>query len=128
MHGLNVRFDVIRLSFIDDAGGGAVETGTVVASSVPGRIDVKLPSQLSLEQGLETPVVADVILRPRPRTLTVRARDQILLVSPASHVNYNERFRVEGEVVSTSMHALDRLHFLRFRASRIEETRTEVLI
>jgi len=128
MHGLNVRFDVIRVGFMDDDVGGAVETGTVVGSSIPGRIDVKLPSQLSLEQGLEAPLIADVILRPMPGTLTIRERDQLLLVSPVGHVNYNQRWRIEGEVVSSSMHAKDRGHFLRFRATRVERTRTEALM
>jgi hypothetical protein len=128
MEGLNVRFNVIRMAFQDDDVGGAVETGTVVATNQRGRLDLLLPTQLSLEQGLETPLMADVILRPMPRTLIVKERDQVLLVAPTAHANYNQTWRVEGQVVPTSMHALDRNHFLRFRATRIEENRTEALI
>jgi len=128
MEGLNVRFDIVRMSFIDDDVGGSVETGTVVASNVRGRIDLLLPTQIGLEQGLEKTMIADVILRPLPGSLIVKERDQILLVSPVSHIHYNDRWRVEGEVTSTSMHAKDRNHFLRFRASRIQENRTEALI
>ncbi len=128
MQGLNVKFDIIRLSYFDDDVGGAVESGTTVASSVPGRIDLIQPSQQSLEVGLEVPIMADFFIRPRPGTLTIFPNDQILLVSPVDHPNYNQRFRVEGEVRSSSMHSKNRNQFLRVRGTRVERTRTEALM
>jgi hypothetical protein len=128
MEGLNVRFDIYRLSYIDDDVGGAVETGTVVASNIPGRISVMAPSQQSLEMGFETPLVADIYLRPRPGTLTINENDQILLIAPVDHINYNQRFRIEGEAQSSSMHAKNRNQFIKLRCSRIDRTRTESLM
>ncbi len=128
MQGLNVRFDIIRLSYIDDDVGGSVETGTVVASSIPGRISVLAPSVQSLEMGIETPAIADIFLRPRPGTLTITENDQVLLVSPLDHVNYNQRWRIAGEVVSSSMHSKDRNQFIKLRGTRIDSTRTESLM
>ena len=128
MEGLNVRFDIIRLSYFDDDVGGAVESGTTVASTIPGRIDLIQPSQQSLEVGLEVPIMADIFLRPRPGTLTIFENDQVLLVWPADHPNYNQRFRVEGEVRSSSMHPKNRNQFLRVRGTRVERTRTEALM
>ncbi len=127
MEGLNARFDVVRLTFQSDDVGGAVETGTFIARNVPGRLDVSMPSQQSLEQGLETTVIGNFILRPRPGTLTILERDQLILVRPIDHINFNQYWRIEGEVVSSSMHAKDRNQFLRMRGTRIERTRTEVL-
>jgi hypothetical protein len=128
MQGLNVRFDIVRLSYIDDDVGGAVETGTFVARSVPGRIHVLPPSTQSLEAGIESPAIADIFMRPRPGTLTIAANDQIVLVSPLNHVNYNQRWRIEGQVRSASMHAMDRNQVYRLRVTRIDTTRTESLM
>jgi hypothetical protein len=128
MEGLNVRFDIIRLSYFDDDVGGAVESGTTVASAIPGRINLIQPTQQSLEVGLEVPIMADVFIRPKPGTLTIFENDQVLLVSPADHPNFNQRFRVEGEVQSSSMHPKNRNQFLRLRATRVEQTRTEELM
>ncbi len=128
MEGLNVRFDIYRLSHIDDDVGGAVETGTVVASNIPGRIALLAPSQQSLEMGIETPLIADIFLRPRPGTLTINENDQVLLVAPVDHVNYNQRWRIQGEAMSSSMHSKNRNQSIKLRVSRIDRTRTESLM
>ncbi len=128
MEGLNVKFDIYRLSYIDDDVGGAVETGTVVASNIPGRISILAPTQQSLEMGIETPLIADIFLRPRPGTLTINENDQVLLVSPVDHINYNQRWRIQGEVMSSAMHAKNRNQAIKLRVSRIDRTRTESLM
>ncbi len=128
MQGLNVRFDIIRLSYIDDDIGGAVETGTFVARSVPGRIQVLPPSTQTLEVGIESPTIADIFLRPRPGTLTINANDQIVLVLPLNHINFDQRWRIEGQIRSSSMHSMDRNQVYKLRATRIDTTRTEVLM
>ena len=128
MQGLNVRFDIVRLSYIDDDTGGGVETGTFVARSVPGRIHVLPPSTQSLEMGIESPAIADIFVRPRPGTLTINANDQIVLVLPVSHINFNQRWRIEGQVRSASMHANDRNQVYKLRVTRIDTTRTESLM
>ncbi len=128
MEGLNVKFDIYRLSYIDDDVGGAVETGTVVASNIPGRIALLAPSQQSLEMGIETPLIADIFLRPRPGTLTINENDQVLLVSPVDHINYNQRWRIQGEVMSSAMHSKNRNQAIKLRVSRIDRTRTESLM
>jgi hypothetical protein len=129
MQHLVVKFDVIQVNFVDDAVGGSVETGTVVARTVPGHMDVKLPSQMALESGLETPVIADVLLRPMPGTLdsSLRERDQLEVVGPADHPHINERFRVEG-IQQPPMHPKNRNRFIKMRATRIRRTRNEALM
>lgn len=123
MQTLLSKFDVHRITFIDDAVGGATETGTVVASSVPGHIHVRQPSQIMLEQGLETPTICDVFLRPIPGTLLIYERDQIEVVHPPDHPQLGIRWRVEG-VQEPDMHPRDRRRFIKVRCTRVKRSRS----
>ena len=119
---LVVVFDLIRITWIDDVGGGGVETGTVLARSLRGHINILNPSQLSLEQGLEVPVLADVILRGCPPQVVIRESDQLLVVAPAYHPLFDQRWDVMG-VTNPPMHPANRRGFRSFRVRRIERTR-----
>mgnify|MGYP001575988415 CR=1 FL=1 len=119
---LVVVFELIRIAWQDDVGGGGVETGTVMTSGLRGHINVLNPSQMSLEQGLETPVIADVILRGVPPQITIRESDQLRLIAPSYHPFINERWEVVG-VTDPPMHPANRRGFRKFRVERIERTR-----
>jgi hypothetical protein len=127
MQGLVVIFDIHRITFQDDDVGGAVLTGTVIASSVRGHLNVLNPSQMSLEQGLEVPRLADVLIRPRAGSLTIFERDQLQIVGPAGHPNLNEFWRVEN-VQQPPMHPKNRKRFIRMRTSRVDRDRVESLM
>jgi hypothetical protein len=127
MEGLVVLFDVWRITFQDDAVGGANATGTVIAESIRGQMDVKLPSQQSLEQGLEAPRIADVLLRPQPGTLTILERDLLEIKGPADQPHINTQWRVVGVQEPTGMHPKNRQRFLKLRITRVDRTRTEAL-
>ena len=124
MQHLVTRFDIYRITFTDDVVGGAAETSTLVYGNIRGTLLIRPPSQLLLEQGLETPRVADVIIRPRPGTATLYERDQLLVIGPAGHPNINERWRIES-VQQPDMHPKNRLTFFKLRCTRIDRTRTE---
>ena len=119
---LVVVFDLIRITWRDDAGGGAVETGTTLARNLMGHINVLGPSQLSLEQGLEVPVLADVIVRGCPPQVTLRESDQFLVVAPDYHPFIDERWEIMG-VTDPPVHPANRSGFRSFRVRRIERTR-----
>lgn len=119
---LVVVFDLHRITWQDDAGGGAVETGTVLASNLRGHINVLNPSQLSLEQGLERVAIADVILRSCPPQVVIRESDQLQIVGPSYHPYFGERWDVTG-VSDPPVHPANRRGFRKFRVRRIERTR-----
>lgn len=102
-------------------------TGTVIASSVRGHLNVLNPSQMSLEQGLEVSRLADVLLRPRAGSLTIFERDQLQIVGPAGHPNLNEYWRVEN-VQQSPMHPKNRKRFMRLKVSRVDRDRRESLM
>lgn len=127
MQHLPIVFDIHRITFIDDDVGGAVETGTYLARGVAGHMNTKGPSQMSLEQGLEIPALADIMLRPRPGSIVILERDQLEIVGPPGHPNLNEFWRVES-VDTPPMHPANRKSFFKLVASRVDRTRTEVLM
>jgi len=127
MQNLHMKFTIYRVSFIDDEVGGAVETGTVLASNIRGYMDIRPPSQLMLEQGLETPRIADIFLRPRPGSLVLYERDQIEVTGPADHPNINERWRIEA-VLNSPQHPKDRKRFIKVRTTRVDRTRTREIM
>ncbi|NGX44870.1 MAG: hypothetical protein K940chlam2_00010 [Chlamydiae bacterium] len=126
MQHLPVVFDIWRITFLDDDVGGAVETGTYLARGVAGNLSMMGPSQMSLEQGLEVPALADIFLRPRPGSVVIRERDQLQVVGPPAHPNLGEYWRIES-VDTPPMHPANRKSFFTIKASRVDRTRTEVL-
>lgn len=127
MQGLVVVFDVVRMTWTDDDVGGAVQTGTVVGESIQGMLNVLAPTRIALEQGLETPRIADVLLRPRAGALTILESDQLQIVGPTGQPNLNEFWRVESVQEPTGMHPKNRKRFLRLRITRVDRTRTNAL-
>jgi len=124
MQHLVTKFDVYRITFADDSVGGAEATSSLTYKNIRGTMLIRPPSQLLLEQGLETPRVADVIIRPRPGTATLYERDQLLVTGPPGHPNLNERWRIES-VQQPDMHPKNRRTFFKLRCTRIDRTRTE---
>ncbi len=131
MQHLVTVFDIHQINTIDDVGGGAVETGTVTFQGIRGQINLLSPTQASLEQGLETPALADVFLRLKPAQArsgtSIIERDQLVIVGPKQHPLLNEHWRVIS-IQNTPTHPGNRRGFLKLKASRVEQTRTESLI
>lgn len=118
--GLNVKIDVWHMANqADDDVGGAMLTGTVFMQDLEARLSPRRPSQLMLEQGLETERIFDLIVAGH--SVTVRERDEIEVVWPLDHPLCANRFRVVG-VQYPSRRA--KYGPLQFTLSRIERSRT----
>lgn len=90
--GFNVRFDVWRMNTdSDDYVGGAMITGTVVYSYVPGMFQTLNTQQRVLGQGLEYDKPGFVLLQPG--TLDIRPRDEFQVVAPTDHIQYGKKYR-----------------------------------
>lgn len=105
--GYNLQFSVIRnenLADSDDVVGGAQITGSLVYSDVPGFLQMGLPDQVFLAQGLETNKMFRLTVG-RP-DLDIRERDYIVVTSPPNHKYYNQNLRVVSVAESnyTDMH------------------------
>jgi hypothetical protein len=109
----------------DDQIGGAVFTGTVTNECVRGHLRVREPSQILIEQGLETKITADAFVLPA--TIPLQERDVLEVSGPLNHPNINQRFRIIG-VADWMKHPQDRSRFIKLKLIRIERTRTEAKI
>lgn len=119
--GLNIRINIWTMNpGPDDAVGGATITGTVTHSNVPARLTLRRPSQLMLEQGLETTKVADLLLQGH--NINVNERDEIQVIWPLDHPFLNDRFRVEGVQPSSRR---ERFGPKQYTVTRIEESRRQ---
>lgn len=93
--GLNIKVDVWRMTVNqDDVVGGAEVTGTVAYQDIAARLTLRRPSQMLLEQGLETEKIGDLLLQGHD--LTVYERDEIQIAWPLTHEFYGDRFRILG--------------------------------
>jgi len=102
MAGLRERANIWRIHFpTDDIVGGAVSSGTLQYANVMTLLDHKLPSQILLQQGLETlkTFTATIV----PGTLDIRERDEYEPVFPYNHPYINVRFRITGVAKSSNM-------------------------
>ncbi len=92
--GQNVKLRFWRMSNDpDDVVGGAVITGSVTGI-YPARLRENKPSQLLLQQGLETETTLSATVVPG--TIDVMERDEVDIVEPTDHPYYHLRFRVRG--------------------------------
>jgi hypothetical protein len=93
--GMNMVVRIWRYSFVtDDEVGGSVPTGTVLYDAVPARKITRMPDMVFLEQGLETEKISQYMLWPM--TLTIKERDEIQIVAPSNHHDYNKHFKIIG--------------------------------
>lgn len=93
--GLDLLCKIVRITDQpDDAIGGAQPSGTVVYENVPCRLTSRKPTQVLLEQGLETPTLFTAIIVPQ--TLDVDQNDQIEITWPQQSFHYGHRFVILG--------------------------------
>jgi hypothetical protein len=119
--GLNIKIDVWRMSTAaDDEVGGAVVTGTVAYQDLAARLSPRRPSQLMLEQGLETERIFDLIVTGHD--VTMRERDEVEVTWPPDHPLYANRFRVVGVQYPSRR---SKYGPLQFTLSRIERSRSQ---
>lgn len=102
MAGLREKANIWRFSFPDDNDvGGAVSSGTLQYANVMSQMDAKMPSQILLQQGLETLETFTAIVIPG--TMTIYERDEYEPVFPYNHPYYGQRFRITGVTKSVNM-------------------------
>lgn len=93
--GLNCKVRVWRrVPGTDDAGGGAMITGSVAYQDVLARYTPRRPAFLLLAQGIETPRMA--YFRMVPGTMNILETDEIEITDPVSHAMFGARHRVMG--------------------------------
>lgn len=95
MAGLRERANIWRINEApDDVVGGAMVTGTIAYAGVMTQLDAKMPSQLLLQQGLETQSTYTAIVIPG--TMDIRERDEYEPTFPYNHPYLHKRFRIVG--------------------------------
>lgn len=102
MAGYRERANIYRINFgDDDIVGGAMVTGTLQYANVMTEMSQQIPSQMLLQQGLETQMTwtATVI----PGTMDIRERDEYEPIAPFNHPYYGLRFRIVGVWKSTNL-------------------------
>lgn len=121
--GLNIELTVWRMLTVlgDDEVGGAISTGTITYTNLRARMAEHRPSQIVLEQGLETDTIWTCVVRPP--TIDIRERDEVEVTFPPEHQYLGDHFRVRG-VQRTGLHPRDGRGFLSLTLSRIEESRS----
>jgi hypothetical protein len=91
--GMNVGFKVYRISTpSDDYSGGALTSGSVAYDFINARFEQQPATQQFLEQGLE--VVHLFKVTAIPGTMDIRERDELELIKPTDHWEYQNFFRV----------------------------------
>ena len=118
--GRNMRFQVWRMiadADNDDEVGGAQITGSMVYDNIWGRMQGNMPSQLLLQQGLETK--RTFIINVRPATLLILEADELQVKSPSTHLYYGTRFVVDGVTIS-NFHPGDKRGYLLLNCSHSE--------
>lgn len=121
--GLNRLAELTTFSYpSDDQVGGAVPSGTVVYSNLILRISSEEPTQVLLEQGIQTPEIFSAHLFPG--NVNIKHNDQIRVTSPAGDWFYNKRFRVIGIQRSSNSPYQDR-NFIRITLRRYDESHAE---
>lgn len=117
---LNLRGTIWRMNQDpDDFVGGVQITGTPVANSLPMGIFSRRPSQMSLDQGLETEAIFDATVKCG---VTIYERDELEVTCPSGHPHYGLRFRIMGVQVARRLRAGEQhLTLSRIRYSRREQ-------
>jgi hypothetical protein len=98
--GLNCKVKVWRrIPGTDDAGGGAMITGSVAYQDVLARYTARRPLLMLLAQGIETPRMA--YFRLVPGTMNILENDEIEITDPVAHAMYGAHHRVVGVTLPT---------------------------
>ena len=124
--GLNLKVKVWRMNEDDDdVVGGAMITGSAVYFNVNAALTPRRPSQIMLEQGLETDAIYDMTTSARSDTrgyVTLFERDEVEVVHPQGHPLYGLRFRIIGVQPSKRRPRYGHQHAT---LSRIRESRSQ---
>lgn len=116
--GLNRTCSVIRfINPTDDEVGGSVPLETILHPSLYLRIKAERPTQVLLEQGLETETIYTAHIFAG--NIDIQHNDQILINSPMGDFYYNKRFRVVG--VQRSSNVSQDRNFIRLTLRRWEK-------
>lgn len=106
--GMNLTGRIWRLTADenDDDQGGAVPTGTVIYTNIFARIYTDRPTQVLLEQGLQTPEIFNAYFSYAPTNVTnfdVRQNDQYEVTWPPISPFYGKKFVIIGVQYPTFM-------------------------
>jgi hypothetical protein len=97
--GLNLQISILRETDLgDDVVGGANSTGVVLWALLPATITANMPSQRSLDQGLEVPrsYTLSTLASRTGVAVDLRENDEITVTFPLTHPWNGWFFSVEG--------------------------------
>lgn len=97
--GLNLKVNIWRFTFANDAVGGAMPSGTVLYTGAEARISPLKPTLALLEQGLETPTLFTAVIAPTylsAGTFVLNQNYQVEVTSPPISEYYNKKFVIIG--------------------------------
>ena len=116
----NLIGNIIKYTYeSDDSSGGAVPSGTVVYENVQMRFHAQQPTQVLLEQGLETETLFSI--SARPSTMDIEHNYEIEITAPVYSWYYQKRFRIIG-VQPPSMNREQSRSFLSLTAKHEEKS------
>jgi len=116
----NLIGNIIKYTYPeDDSSGGAVPSGTVLYENVQLRFHAQQPTQVLLEQGLETETLFSI--SAHPATMDVEHNYEIEITAPTYSWYYQKRFRIIG-VQPPSMNRKHARSFLSLTAKREEKS------
>ena len=105
MAGNNLLARFWRFSYpVDDGGGGAVPSGTIIYQGIEGRVQDAVPDPAFAMQGVE--IKKTFMGEFRPGTLDIREYDQCEITSPPNHPYYGLMLRIDS-VQKPNFHPAD---------------------
>ena len=114
--GLNIAVAIWRyLTPSDDAGGGALTSGTYSYPYLCARLEEEKMSTLLLQQGIEVQEVWYCFIQPGD--LQINERDELEVVAPYNHPYFHQRFRII-DVENSSLNLDDSRCYTRFTLTR----------
>lgn len=96
---LDIKCSIFRATTSgDDVYGGILITGILTYSGIPASITANMPSQVSLDQGLETPVTYSLTVQAKRGTgyISLIEDDELSVTWPPHHKYINQFFLVKG--------------------------------
>ena len=122
VQGMTARAQIIRwMQGADTEAGQAQATGVLVYECVASAFNVREPTLMSLEQGLEIKKIGECLVQPA--TMLIYERDEFQITSPPDHPRLGERWRIIS-VHQTPLMPSNSRSMIKLKMERWDENRT----
>lgn len=120
--GKNLFCSIIDHEYEEDDVAGAVPSGVVISENVYIRIHPMNPTDVLLEQGVETVEMYNGFIYNYTETVTNNM--EIEVTAPYNSPYFGERFRVTGNPRYSSLHPSDSRSYMKVKLRRTEQSRS----